>query len=212
MTPPVLRASVRAVPTRSVGLHVAAAVLLTAVCWQALDTDGGAVLVLRGAAVLLATGLALSVDEASGALLDATPTPLAHRLSARIAICGALVLPCWGLAIAAATVAGADVPVGAVSLELAALSVLGLAVPGALRRWRRMCQPAVVTGPVLLGVLIAASRAPQGLTLLPLSPQDPTWAAAHGRWAVVLLVAGALLALTASDPATARTGRSLLRR
>lgn len=207
MTPPVLRASVRAVPTRTVGMHLAAAVLLTAVCWRALDTDSGAVLVLRGVAVLLATALALSVDEPSGALLDATPTPLVQRLTARLVVCASLVLPCWALAVGAAALAGADVPVAALTLELAALVALGLAVPSALRRWWGVPEPAVVTGPVLLGALLGALRLPEALSLLPFTPLDPAWGAAHGRWTVVLLASATVLAVAVSDPATARGRR-----
>lgn len=201
---PVVRASVHALPRRAVALPVLAAAALVAGSWQALDHDSAAVLVLRGVAVLLATALAWTVDEPPAQLLDATPTPLRHRLAARLALCGALVVPAWLVAMATATSAGADVPVTMLTLELATLAVLGLTVPMALRRWWQNSEPALVTGPVLLGALLAAAHLPRSLVLLPGSPADPAWAAAHGRWALVLLVSAALLARALTDPATAR--------
>jgi hypothetical protein len=202
MTGLLLRASCAALPRRPVVLHLAAALLLLAVASSALESDDGGLLVLRGVAVLLATALALAVDEPSAQLLDATPTPLLQRLAARTAICATLVLPAWLLALAAATTAGADVPVAAVTLELAALVALGLAVPLCLRRWWGAPEPAVVVGPVLLGALLGAAHLPPRFALLT-SAADPSWDAAHLRWAAVLVLAGALVAAASGDPATA---------
>jgi len=207
----VVRASVRAVPRRAVGLLVAAAGVLLAATWPALEHDSAALLVLRGVAVLLATALALAVDETPAPLLEATPTPLAHRVGARVALCAAVLLPAWAAAVGAAVLAGADVPVAMVSLELAALAAVGLGVPMSLRRWWRVSEPAVVTGPVLLGTLLAAAHLPRQLALLPASPLDPAWDPAHQRWAVVLGLASALVVVTLADPATATTRRRPLR-
>lgn len=197
----------RALPGRAVRLHLAAAAALVAVSWPGLDDQGLAVLVLRGVAVVLATALALAVDEPSAALLDATPTSLAERLAVRLGLCAAVVVPAWLLALAAPSLRGTDMPVAALTLELAALAALGLAVPLALRRWWRTAEPALVAGPLLLGTLIASAHAPQALTLLATGPADPAWDAAHTRWAVLLVAALVLLRATLADPATARTAR-----
>jgi hypothetical protein len=202
----VLRASARAVPGRAVALHLTAAAALVAVTWRALEHDSAAVLVLRGVAVLLATALALAVDEPAASLLDASPTPLRQRLVARTGLCCAVLLPAWLIAVGAATLAGADVPVQAMSLELAALAAVGLAVPASLRRWWQVSEPGLVTGPVLLGALLAAAHLPRELVLLAGSPVDPAWGVAHQRWALVLVVAVALLVRAVADPATARVG------
>jgi hypothetical protein len=200
----VVRASVRTVARRAVGLHLTAAAVLVAVTWPALDHDGAAVLVLRGVAVLLAAALALAVDEPAAQLLDATPTPLVQRLVARAGLCCAVLVPGWLLTIGVATRAGADVPVAALTLELAALTAVGLAVPASLRRWWQVSEPGLVTGPVLFGALLGAAHLPPTLALLPGSPADPVWDAAHQRWALVLIAAGLLLARAVADPATAR--------
>lgn len=206
MSADVLRASVRAVPSRAIALHLAAAAVLLAATWRGLDDDGTAVLVLRGVAVLLATALALAVDEPAAALLDATPTSLGQRLAARLALCCSLLVPAWLLAVGAAVSAGADVPVGTLSLELAALTAVGLAVPAALRRWWQVSEPGLVTGPVLLGALLAVAHLPRELLLLPGHPADPAWAAAHWRWGGILVVSACLLARAVTDPATAHAG------
>lgn len=199
----------RALPTRPVALHVAAALTLVAAAWGGLDDPSVAVLVLRGVAVLLAAALALAVDEPSAALLDASPTPMADRVAARLTLCALVVLPCWAVALTAPATRGTDVPVTDLTLELVALSALGLAAATALRRWWRISEPALVAGPLLLGVLLAADQLPAALTLLPHTPLDPAWAGAHARWLVLLLAAGVLLRTTLADPSTARTARRL---
>ena len=203
----VVRASVRAVPARGVALHVTAAVVLLAATWNGLDEDGTAVTVLRGVAVLLAAALALAVDEPAAALLDATPTPMAERLTARLALCAVVVLPTWSAAVAVPSLRGADVPLTAITLELGALVVLGLAVPLALRRWWRITEPAVVVGALLLGALLGAAHLPRRLVLLPATPLDPSWEAANLRWSGLPVAALALLVAALADPATARTAR-----
>ena len=200
----VVRASVRAVPARGVALHVAAAVALVASTWTGLDDDGTAVMVLRGVAVLLAAALALAVDEPAAALLDATPTPMVERLTARLALCAVLVAPTWAAAVAVTSLRGADVPLAAMTLELAGLVAVGLAVPLALRRWWRVTEPAVVVGPLLLGLLLGAAHLPRRVALLPASPLDPSWTTAHLRWSVLLVAALALLVAALADLATAR--------
>jgi fluoroquinolone transport system permease protein len=203
----VLRASVCAVPARAVALHVTAAVALVVATWGGLDDEGTAVAVLRGVAVLLAAALAFTVDEPAAALLDATPTPMVQRLAARLALCAVLVLPAWGVALAVASLRGPDVPLVALTLELGALGALGLAVPLALRRWWRLPEPALVAGPLLLGALLGAAHLPRRLVLLPATPLDPAWDAAHLRWSVLLLAALGLLVNGLADPATARVAR-----
>jgi hypothetical protein len=198
-----LQASARALPARALGLHLAAAVLLVAVTWTGLDDDRAAVAVLRGVAVLLAAALALAVDEPGAALLDAAPTPLARRLAARLALCAAAAAPLWAAALGLAAWRGAAVPVAGLTLELATLVAVALAVTAALRRWWGAAEPALVAGPLLLGSLLAASQLPRAARLLVSTPLDPAWTAAHLRWALLLAAALAVLAAALADPATA---------
>ncbi len=203
----VVRASLRVVPAAGVALHLVAAMALLAAAWTGLDDDGTAVMVLRLVAVLLAAALALAVDEPGAAVLDATPTALAQRVGARLALCGVLVLPAWATAVTTASLRGAHVPVASMTLELVALVAVGLALPLALRRWWGVDEPALVVGPVLVGVLLGAAHLPRALLLLPSTPLDPAWDAAHLRWSAVLLAALAVLAAGLADPATAASAR-----
>lgn len=197
-------ASARALPRRAVALHLAAVVALLAATWSGLDAQSTALPVLRGVAVLLAAALALALDEAGAALLDSSPTPLRTRVGVRAALCAALVLPLWVGALGVVAVRGGGVPAGAVTLELLALVALALAVPAALRRWRRIAAPALVAGPLLLGVLLAAAHLPRDVRLLVSTPLDPAWEAAHWRWAGLLVLAAAVLVRALAEPATAR--------
>lgn len=198
-----LHASARALPGRALGVHLAAAVLLVAVTWTGLDDDRAAVAVLRGVAVLLAAALALAVDEAGAALLDAAPTPLRRRLTARLVLCATVAAPLWAAALGLAAWRGATVPVAGLTLELAALAALALAATAALRRWWGAEESALVAGPLLLGTLLATSQLPPAARLLVSTPLDPAWAAAHLRWALLLVVALGALAAALADPATA---------
>lgn len=195
----------RTLPGRAVGLHVAAAVVLLAATASSLEHDTAAVMVLRGLAVVLAATLALAVDEPAVELLDATATTFGRRVATRLRLLVPVAALLWGVALVLVARRGGTVPQAALTLELLALVAVGLALPSALRRWRRTAEPALITGPVLLGLLLAAAYMPRRLTLLPMSAADPAWGDAHLRWALLLVVAVVALTAALADPATART-------
>jgi hypothetical protein len=198
---------VRSLPLRAVALQVAAAVALLAATARGLDDAGTASQVLLGLAVLLAATLALAVDEPAAELLDATPTGLSRRVARRLGVLAAAVVPLWLLALVLVAVRGADVPVLLLTLQLAALVALGLALPSALRRWRRVAEPGVLTGPLLVGFLLAADQLPRSLALTSQQGWGPPWEVTHLRWGAVLLAGASVLLVVLSDPATARVGR-----
>jgi hypothetical protein len=119
----------------------------------------------------------------------------------------AVAVPLWLLALAVVALRGADVPVRMLTLQALALGALGIAVAAALRRWRRMAEPGLVAGPVLVAFLVVAHQLPRSLTLMPSQPWDPSWRAAQLRWATVLIAALAVLLIGLSDPATASSPR-----
>lgn len=201
------RLEVRSLPLRSIALQLGAAVALVAVTLRGLDAPGTASQVLLGVAVLLAATLALAVDEPGAEVLDATPTPFARRVGRRLLALGGLAAALWLLALAVVALRGADVPVVLLTLQGLALVCLGLAIPAALRRWRRTPEPALVAGPVLIGFLIAVEQLPRALTLEPLQPWGPAWDVAHLRWSAVLLAGLSVLLVALSDPATASLRR-----
>jgi hypothetical protein len=195
----------RVLPLRSAGLLLAGAVALLSATARALDSTATATQVLLGLAVLIAATLALAVDEPAAELLDAAPTAFARRVLRRLAALAGVALPLWAVGLLLADVRGADVAVGMATLELAALCALSLGAALGLRRWRRLPEPAIVAGPVLLGFLVIADQLPRSLVLMARQPWGPPWEVAHLRWSAVLLAGLSLLLLGLSDPATGRT-------
>ena len=195
---------VRALPLRVAGLQALAAATLLGATAGGLDQTGTASQVLLGLAVLLAALLALAVDEPSAELLDATPTTLSRRVARRLAALSFAVVPLWLLALGFVALRGADVPVAMLTLQLTALVALGLALPAALRRWRRIAEPGVLAGPALLGLLLAADVLPRSLQLTPQQTWGPPWEVAHLRWTALLVLGASTLLVALSDPATAR--------
>ena len=190
---PVLRAPVVAGP-------LAAAVLVVAAATRALEGPGLAV--LRGAAVLLAVAVAGAADEPLARLLDASPTPWRTRLVARALPVALAVAVVWSAALAWAAVHG-DPPAAALTLELLALCALAAALATAVRRRWGTAEPAVLVGPVLGGLFLAAGRLPRP-GLLEQQVWGPPWEAAHLRWSGLLLAALVVLALATADPVLRR--------
>ena len=197
------RLDVRSLPLRSVRLQLAAAVALVVVTLRVLDSAGAATQVLQGVALLLAATLALAVDEPGAEVLDATPTSFARRVGRRLVTPAVLAVVLWLLALAVVWLRGADVPALLLTLQASALLALGLAVPAGLRRWRRMEEPGLVAGPVLLGFLLAVDQLLPSLVPVALQSWWQTVGAEHLRWAGVLVAASAVLLVGLSDPATA---------
>jgi hypothetical protein len=195
----------RALPLRSACLLLIGGVALMGATAHALDSSATAGRVLLGLAVLIAATLALAVDEPAAELLDAAPTAFARRVLHRLVALAVVALLLWGGGLLLVDARGADVAIGMVTLELAALCALSLGAALGLRRWRRMPEPAMVAGPVLVGFLLIADQLPRSLTLMARQPWGPPWEVAHLRWSAVLLAGLSLLLLGLSDPATSRT-------
>jgi hypothetical protein len=198
---------VGSLPLRGVALQLGAVVVLLGAAMTGLDSPVVASRVLFGAAALIAATVALAVDEPGAEVLDATATPFAVRVARRLVLLCCVALPLWLLSLAVVAWRGSDVPVRMLTLQGLALVALGLAVAAALRRWRRMAEPGLFAGPVLVGFLVVAYQLPRSLTLLPSQPSDPSWQAAQLRWATVLIAALAVLLIGLSDPATASAPR-----
>lgn len=194
----------RSLPQRSAVLHLTAAVGLVAAAAGAVDDAGR---ILLGLAVVLAATLSLAVDEPAAELLDSLTTGFTRRVGRRLLLLSIPVVPLWVGALALVDHRGAQLPRLAVTLPLLGLTALGLAVATGLRRWRRASEPAVLTGPALLGFLAAADQLPPSLVLMVGQTWGPPYEVALLRWSAVTLAALAVLLVAASDPATARTRR-----
>lgn len=197
------RLEIRSLPLRAIALQLGAAVALVAVTFRGLDSTSTATQVLQGLALLLAATLAFAVDEPGAEVLDATPTPYARRVGRRLPALAGLAAGLWVLTLALVALRGADVAARLLTLQAVTLIALGLAVAAALRRWRRMPEPGLVAGPVLIGFLIGLDQLPRPLAVMPLQAWGPPWEVTHLRWTAIALAALSVLLVGLSDPATA---------
>jgi fluoroquinolone transport system permease protein len=177
----------------------AGALALLAIALAARTPDAGFV-APRLAAVALALGSAFVLDDPATELLACSPTPLWVRRLVRVGV----LLPLLGLLWAAVLGRGglAVLPVGALTLELAAMVTVTLALSAwaALRSGDGLGGRA--GGPGLLALLPLAWQAHLWAGI----PGDPQWAVAHRRWLATLVAAAALLLWASLDP-----GRSPVR-
>src|SRR5205823_3459204 len=107
--------------------------LLTAATAAFMDV-GLAVQVLRGVAMLLAVGLVTAADDPSGEVLAASPYGLGVRTMTRVAVAAAVTAPAWLLSATVVAIRAPGTPIAALSLEAAAIALLGVALATALRR------------------------------------------------------------------------------
>jgi hypothetical protein len=182
---------------------LAAGLCSGAVLWWQDDSAvaaGDAVWLLRVVALLLAVALAFALDDRTRATLAAAPTPQWWRSGVRLLVAGLPAALVWAGALAwVEHRSGGAAPGGALTLEMAALAAVALAVAGGLARWRDQPEPGLLVAPTLLGAGLLIPQLPRqvALTVLP----GPDWAAAHLRWSVLLAVTAAVLAASWRDPA-----------
>jgi hypothetical protein len=185
---------------------LAAGLCSGAVLWWQDDrtaAEGDAIWLLRVVALLLGVALAFALDDRSRATLAAVPTPQWWRGGVRLLVAGLPAALAWAGALAWVEhrTAGA-VPGAALTLEMAALAAVALAVAGGLARWRDQPEPGLLVGPILLGAGLLVPQLPRQVALAVLP--GPDWAAAHQRWSVLLAVTAAVLATSWRDPAARR--------
>ncbi|GAA2646579.1 hypothetical protein GCM10010399_94880 [Dactylosporangium fulvum] len=174
------------------------------------------VLLLRLAALCLAVGVAFVLDDPAKPSTATTPVP-AWAGGAVRATGGLIATAAGWAATVAVTLAGAQdgageaLPVGDLTLEAAAAAVLALAF--AVLGWARTPRgvAGTVAAPALIVAAAAATLLRQRLTLLAPVNDPAGWAAAHRRWTVLLVAAGAVtvtgLVLGALPPRTVRVRR-----
>lgn len=154
---------------------------------------------LRLAAIALCVGAAFALDDAAATTVASAPTPLWARHALRLGLALVPLALLWALVWWLA-----DEASWAVSLELGAMLALTMAAAALAAQIRGDGRGGVAAGPALLALLSGGYLLlPAHLGLFPAGPEDPFWASAHERWALVL-VAGLLGLLTAGrDPAVA---------
>ncbi|WP_449349062.1 ABC transporter [Streptomyces shaanxiensis] len=180
----------RTVPWRVVGGGAVVGLLVVGVPRLLVgEMDGWLGLnLLRAAALVFSLGLAFLLDDPARQLTTPVPTRRWTRTGLRIALV-APVAAVWWTAALLLVPAPARPPLGPVTLEAGTTAALALAAAAAAVRFTDEPEP----GPsVAAGLLTLALLAP---ALIPsrwdlfVPPEDPSWTAAHVRWAVVLTAA-----------------------
>lgn len=192
---------------------VAAAVAVLVLWWRAAQppSPGDPVWMPRIAALLLAVALSFALDDPTRTSLGGVPTPPWWRGAVRLVLAGVPAVAAWVVSLVWVQhrVAGA-VPVGALSLEAAALAAVAVAVSAALARWRDVAEPGVVVAPAVLVSALLVLQLPPRFALA--ETPGPEWAAAHQRWAVLLALGVLVTAAALRDPAARRLRGRRLRR
>ncbi|OIK01106.1 hypothetical protein [Streptomyces colonosanans] len=173
------------------GMLGAAAGLGPALGAVARLTPGGygtafAAVLLRVAAVALALGLAFLLDDPARHTTAAVPTRRVVRSGVRMVLAAPFAALSWTAALLLVP-ARIRPPAGDLTLEAAALAALALTgAASALRFTDRPRPGAAVAAALLMGTLLATLLPERGSLLVAVGA--PGWAAAHQRWAALLML------------------------
>lgn len=187
-------AVLRGLPRMQLAGGAIAAVALVSLLPQ-LPGGGPAIVALQYAAVTLSLALAPILDEPWRETANAAPAPLALRRALTLAVVAPMLVAVWAALLWLGGTHGASA--GALTVQLAALVLLTLALGAAWAARRSVAGPLVA-----VAFLVAAVAAPAWA----MSPDFGEW-----RWDAIWigLTAGALalLLLSGGDPARPRRGR-----
>lgn len=196
-----VRPVARALPWRAVGGGAVAGLLLAALPrLTSADPDPWtALLVLRGAALAFALGLTFLLDDPARHVTATVPTRRVVRAALRTALVAPLAA-LWWTAVVLLIPAEVRPPVGDITLEAAAATVVALAASATATRLTSEPEPGQRVAIALLATSMAAALfLPQSWGMFA-TPSDKNWAAGHDRWALVLVSAAALWAACGPEP------------
>jgi hypothetical protein len=154
-------------------------------------------LLLRLAACCAAVGVLALFDDPAKPTTAVLPGPAWVGIGLRVAGAAGAVAVWWAVTVAvvlagAENGTGARLPVPGTTLEAATIVTLGVVFGVIGRRIADRGVASPVAAPALLLVLAAIALLPHRVALF-VGVDDPSWSAAHDRWAVLLL--GAVLAV-----------------
>ncbi|MFI1536448.1 ABC transporter [Streptomyces anandii] len=155
---------------------------------------------LRLAALAAGAGLAFLLDDPARRTTEAVPVRRPVRAGLRLALVTPL-LAAWWTAALLLLPAAARPPLGAVSLEAAAIAGTAPALAAASVRLRAEPCPGAGAARALLALAAAVLLLPDRRSPL-VTPDDAHWAAAHGWWAAILAVAALVWAVCVPEPLT----------
>ncbi|MFF6863631.1 MULTISPECIES: hypothetical protein [Streptomyces] len=167
--------------------------------WQTL-------LLLRGAALAGALGLAFLLDDPARHLTGPVPTPRLLRQALRVALVAPLAALWWTAVLLLAPSASRP-PAGEVTLEAVTAAAFALAAAALAVRLTDEARPGpFVAAALLVAAVLVPLLAPEDWALF-VQADDPRWPAAHERWAVLAAALTAAAAGCGPEPLGRRAGR-----
>ncbi|CAN5597564.1 hypothetical protein BH23ACT7_BH23ACT7_16050 [soil metagenome] len=161
------------------------------------------IVALRAAAILLAVAAAFSLDDAAAGTTASTPSPLLLRRTVRVALVALPTTALWAgalwLAARKPLPEPSSLPVALLSLELATIIMITLALAAAVIRWGDSNSGGLAASSALLGLTVLTWLIPEGVRPW-VYPGEPQWAAAHRWWAVALIASLAWFVWAGLDP------------
>ncbi|MEU9284229.1 ABC transporter [Streptomyces sp. NPDC048275] len=191
----------RTLPRRALAAGAALGLLLTAAprLSSATPDTGLGLGLLRAAALAFGLGLAFLLDDPARHTTAVVPTRRPVRTGLRVALAVPLAALWWTAALLLVP-QEARPPVGAVTLEAAAIAVLALAGAALAVRCTDAAEPGIAVSAGLLGGALAAALLLPDRWALVVPVGDPLWDGAHERWAGILAVAAVAGAAAWAEP------------
>ncbi|MFF8536594.1 ABC transporter [Streptomyces sp. SAS_267] len=166
---------------------------------------------LRASALAFALGLAFLLDDPARHTTATAPARRPVRTGLRLGLGVPFMAVCWTAALFLIPARGRP-PLGAITLEAAAVMTLALASALIAVRYSTATEPGLAISAGLVGAFFAAALLlPQRWELF-VSSSDPHWDDAHRRWAGVLVVAVLVGARCVAEPLRRRRAIALAHR
>jgi hypothetical protein len=142
---------------------------------------------LRAAALAFGLGLAFLFDDPARHTTATVPTRRPVRTGLRLVLVVPFMAVCWTAALFLIPAEGRP-PMGAITLEAAAVMTLALTSGLVAVRHSGATEPGIAISAGLVGAFFAAAVLLPTRWELFVGPSDPHWEDAHRRWAAVLVV------------------------
>jgi hypothetical protein len=155
---------------------------------------------MRNGAMILGMGAGFALDDEAAETLSAVPFSLIRRRLVRALMTLATIVPWWIALVGYARLRGGRVPVGDLSIELAAYVGLGFALASGFIKLGRS-RPGDVVAVSLLLFRGVTQAIPPRWGLWGGLPGSEVWSQGHRRGAAVALAALLLAAMMSHDPA-----------
>lgn len=198
-----LRPVARCLPWRAPATGGGIGLVLVAVPWAfSLELETGAwVSLLRMTALSGALGVAFAFDDPARHTTGVLPVPRPLRQGLRVALMLPAVVAWWAavLGVTAVGASGAALPVGALTMEAAALCALAVALAAGAVRFTALETPGPAAAGVLLALFVSAAVLASRIPLL-VPFGDDRWETAHRLWTALLALAALTWAACAPEP------------